>query len=79
MNQECNWGAIGGELGHGENRVVHKKVAILGHSFVRDLPLSAGGPLNDVNKVVLRRKFFVPGATVVLNSKWQSLGTVFEL
>ena len=62
MNRESNWGAIGGELGHGENRVVHK---ILGHSFVRDLPLSAGGPLNgDINKVVLRRKFFVPGATV---------------
>ena len=65
MNRESNWGAIGGELGHGENRVVHKKVAILGHSFVRDLPLSAGGPLNgDINKVVLRRKFFAPGTTV---------------
>ena len=64
MNTERNWGAIGSEL-QKEERTVQRKVAILGHSFVRDLPLKAGSLLaGDSNKVVLRKKFFVPGATV---------------
>ena len=64
MNAERNWGAVGSELQR-EERVVQRKVAILGHSFVRDLPLSAGSLLaGNSNRIILRKKFFVPGATV---------------
>ena len=58
--------AVGGDFQAVESRVVEKKVAVLGHSFVRDLPLSASGQLNNNYDHVLRRKFFVPGATVAL-------------
>ena len=64
-----------GAVGTTEERQVRKKVAVLGHSFVRDLSLSAGIPLSyDPNKIALCRKFFVPGATV---SSIQT-GTVWE-
>ena len=64
-----------GAVGTTEERQVRKKVAVLGHSFVRDLGLSAGIPLSyDPNKIALCRKFFVPGATV---SSIQT-GTVWE-
>ena len=58
-------GAVGGNFVSEEGRVVEKKVTVLEHSYARDLPLSAGGPLNgDNSKIVLRQKFFVPGTTV---------------
>ena len=49
----------------GEERRVRCRVAVLGHSMVRDLPLSTGRPRNlEREDIILTRKFFVPGATV---------------
>ena len=64
MNKEGNWGAVGKRYQPEEGRVI-ERVVVLGHSFVRDLPLPAGNPLGDnSNKIIFCRKFFVPGAAV---------------
>ena len=41
MSQEVGLGAVGDSPGEEERQVVTKKVAVLGHLFVRDLPLAA--------------------------------------
>ena len=64
MNIQRNWEGIGGELKE-EERIVNKKIAVLGHSYVRDLPLPAGSTIpGNVNDIVLRKRFYKPGATV---------------
>ena len=65
MNREGEWGAIGGDLDGQVERRVTKKIAILGHSMVRELPIAAGVPRGwNEDDFVIRRKFFLPGATV---------------
>ena len=66
MNREGDWGAVGGIPEDNEQpRQVTRKVAVLGHSQIRDLPLLAGASQSwGDNRVILTRKFFVPGATV---------------
>ena len=67
MNSESRWGAVGENFESSEGgRAIRKKVAILGHSFVRDLTLPGTYPLGDSEtEVIVLRKFCVPGATTV--------------
>ena len=65
MSSEGSRGAVGGQFQPEERRMVNRKVAILGHSFVRNLPLPAGIPYGVGNEnVALSRRFFLPGATI---------------
>ena len=65
MNQKGSYRAVRLDFQPVEGQVIQKKVAVLGHSFVRDLPLPTGNLLdNNSNTRVLNRKVFVPGATV---------------
>ena len=65
MNREASWGAVGVDYQpHEEERKEYKKVAVLGHSYVRDLNLPARSNLGFTDKVAFYRKFYVPGATV---------------
>ena len=63
MNREASWGAVGANYEPpAEDVVVCGKVAVLGHSQVRDLALPAYVLNGD--KHVVFRKYSVPGATV---------------
>ena len=61
MNQAGSYGTVALGFQPVEGQVIQKKVAVLGHSFVRDLPLPAGDLLDsNGNTRALSRKFFVP-------------------
>ena len=66
MTSEASWGQVGTDFLPPEGEVIEKKIAVLGHSYVRDLPMPSRHVLGHYteNRIALCRKFFVPGATV---------------
>ena len=63
MNRESHWGAVGTNFEPSEEgQRIGRKVAVLGHSLIRDLSLPTTSPLGEREQICYR-KFCVPGAT----------------
>ena len=77
MNREAQWGAMGVDFKppvEGPRNI--RKVAVLGHSYVRDLRLPARTVIEESNLAIHYRNFFTPGATVTsiqTSSVWERL------